>query len=74
MQFIEEPGAEADFGGVVGAIDVWDVSGDGEIELDFGQFTPVSATVSVEGEQLFRFLGQGQLQQRVSTDTTVTSG
>ena len=73
-QFIEEPGAEADFGGVIGAIDVWDVTGGGEIELAFDRFTPVAATIDVEGEQLFRFLGQGQLQQRVSTMTTITTG
>ena len=71
VQTVEGLGQEVDLEGVPAVVDVWDVTGMGTIELDFSQFSPVTASVSETGTQSFTFPGARNLEQRHSALTVI---
>ena len=71
IQQVAELGEEVNLEGVPAVIDVWDVSGEGTIELDFTRFSPVALDMEVSGAQGFTFEGAGSLEQRLSSETTL---
>lgn len=71
IQQVAELGEEVNLDGVEAVVDVWDVSGQGTVELDFTRFSPVALDMEVSGAQGFTFEGAGSLEQRLSSETTL---
>ena len=71
VQDVAEVGEEINLDGVPAVVDVWDVAGDGTLEISFGQFSPIASDLVVDGAQGFTFPGAGSLEQRISSETLV---
>lgn len=70
-QVVEAIGEEIDLGGAKAIVERWDVSGTGTVEVAFGQFTPLTTEIRLEGSQLTSFGTSADLEQLFTEEISI---